>query len=172
MVLLIFAKKLKFSTMSFTFQPIGILHTPFHDPAGMPIQPSGESAAQGTAEIFPEFAAGLKDLAGFSHIILVYVFHRQTKKSLTVTPFLDDAEHGVFATRAPSRPNPIGISVVPLMKVEGNVLTLDQLDMLDRTPLLDIKPFVPDFDGYENVKTGWLANNKAGGKNSDGRFLK
>lgn len=156
--------------MSFTFQPIGVLHTPFYEPSGMPIQPSGQHAAQGRAEIFPEFTAGLKDLDGFSHVILIYVFHRQSKKSLTVTPFLDDAEHGVFATRAPSRPNPIGISVVPLVNLEGNVLILDQLDMLDGTPLLDIKPFVPDFDLYENVKTGWLANKNAGSKNSDGRF--
>lgn len=156
--------------MSFTFQPVGVLYTPFHEPSGMPIQPSGQYAAQGHAEIFSEFAAGLKDLDGFSHVILIYVFHRQNKKSLTVMPFLDDAEHGIFATRAPSRPNPIGISVVPLVKVVGNVLILDQLDMLDGTPLLDVKPFVPDFDAYENVKTGWLANKKAYGKNSDGRF--
>jgi tRNA-Thr(GGU) m(6)t(6)A37 methyltransferase TsaA len=156
-----------------TYHPIGLLHTPFTDLQGMPIQPSGATSAPGTAEIFPEFAAGLQDLEGFSHVILLYHLHAVRKVDLTPTPFLDSEPHGVFATRSPSRPNPIGLSIVPLVRVEGNLLHLQNLDMLDGTPLLDVKPYVPEFDRPAGkVETGWLA--KARGRvrstKSDGRF--
>ena len=158
--------------MDLTYHPIGTIHSPFKDLAGMPIQPSGESAGPGTVEILPEFVQGLKDLEGFSHVILLYHFHRVERVSLTVTPFLDSETHGIFATRAPTRPNPIGISVVRLIKIEGNTLSLENLDILDGTPLLDIKPYIPEFDGQPNARTGWLEENlkKIRATRSDDRF--
>lgn len=155
------------------FHPIGVLHTSFHDLQGMPIQPSGEASAPGTAEILPEFAEGLKDLDGFSHVILLYHLHAVRKVDLSPTPFLDTQPHGIFATRSPSRPNPIGLSIVPLLRVEGNLLHLDRLDMLDGTPLLDVKPYVPEFDAPAGpVRAGWLerARGRVRGTKSDGRF--
>jgi tRNA-Thr(GGU) m(6)t(6)A37 methyltransferase TsaA len=156
-----------------SYQPIGILHTPFHDLQGMPIQPTGTGSASGTAEIFPEFAAGLKDLEGFSHLILIYHLHAVRKVDLAPIPFLDTEPRGVFATRSPSRPNPIGLSVVRLMRIEGKLMYLETLDMLDGTPLLDVKPYVPEFDRPAGrVRAGWLA--KARGRvretRSDDRF--
>jgi len=156
-----------------TYRPIGILHTPFNDLIDMPIQPTGRTSAPGTAEVFPEFAAGLKDLEGFSHVILLYHLHAVRRVDLTVTPFLDSEPHGLFATRAPSRPNPIGLSVVRLKRIEGNILHLDNLDILDGTPLLDIKPYVPDFDRPAGrVKSGWLgrARRRVRSTRSDDRF--
>lgn len=138
------------------YRPIGVLHTPFHELAGMPIQPSGASGVCGTAELYPEFMEGLRDLAGFSHIILLYHFHRAPVPRLTVTPFLDTETRGVFATRAPARPNPIGLSIVRLLRCEGATLYLENLDMLDGTPLLDIKPYVSAFDSFVAERTGWL----------------
>lgn len=140
-----------------TYRPIGLIRSPWLDPAGAPIQPSGARGAAGRAEIAPEYAAGLQDLAGFSHLILLYHCHRAGPARLTVTPFLDDASHGVFATRAPARPNPIGLSVVRLVGVEGAVLRLMDVDVLDATPLIDLKPYVPAFDQPEDpVRVGWL----------------
>jgi tRNA-Thr(GGU) m(6)t(6)A37 methyltransferase TsaA len=158
--------------MDINFHPIGIIHSPFKDLANMPIQPSGEASAPGTVEILPEFSAGLKDLEGFSHIILLYYLHKVSQMLLTVVPFLDSQAHGVFATRAPVRPNPIGISVVPLQKIEGNILFVDQLDVLDGTPLLDIKPYVPEFDERAGVRIGWLEQTKGKARlaRSDRRF--
>ena len=118
------------------YRPIGILHTPFQDLAGMPIQPTGEASAPGTAEIFPSFADGLKDLEGFSHLILLYHLHKVPRTDLRVVPFLGSEARGVFATRAPTRPNPIGLSIVRLLRREGNVLHLEDADFLDGTPLL------------------------------------
>lgn len=138
------------------YRPIGYLRTPFSDLAQMPIQPTGETSAAGTAEILPEFAEGLKDLGGFSHVILIYHLHEARRASLSVKPFLDSESRGVFATRAPTRPNPIGLSVVELRSVEGTILHLANLDMLDGTPLLDIKPYVPEFDRPVRVRIGWL----------------
>ena len=157
-----------------TYHPIGVLHTPFHDLQGMPIQPSGEASAPGTAEIFPEFAAGLRDLDGFSHVILLYHLHAVRQVNLAPTPFLDTQPRGVFATRSPARPNPIGLSVVQLVRVEGNLLYLEALDMLDGTPLLDVKPYVPEFDvPAEKVRTGWLekAGRRVRSTKSDRRFM-
>lgn len=138
----------------------------------MPIQPTGEASAPGTIEIFPEYQEGLKDLDGFSHVILIYHFHWVSSSKLTVTPFLDSEPRGIFATRAPTRPNPIGMSVVELLKIEGNTLHVDHLDVLDGTPLLDIKPYVPEFDYPPQARIGWLeqAQGKARRMKSDDRF--
>ena len=122
--------------------------------------------------LFRSFAEGLGDLEGFSHVILVYHLHEVRRMDLTVTPFLGAAPHGVFATRAPTRPNPIGISIVKLSRIEGNVLQIGNLDVLDGTPLLDIKPYVPDFDQATDVRVGWLeaARGKIRSAKSDDRF--
>ena len=158
--------------MEIEFHPIGTIRSPFQDLADMPIQPLGEASSPGTIEIYPDYAAGLKDLAGFSHIILLYYLHKVSSVQLTVIPFLDAEPRGVFATRAPVRPNPIGLSVVPLRKIAGNILFVDQLDILDGTPLLDIKPYVPEFDERTEVRIGWLeqARGKARLARSDDRF--
>jgi len=158
--------------MDITYHPIGIIHSPFHEISGMPIQPSGESSASGTVEILPEYALGLKDLEGFSHIILIYHLHQSHRLALTVVPFLDSEPHGIFATRAPHRPNPIGLSVVALIKIDGRILYVDNLDILDSTPLLDIKPYVPEFDSPTEFHLGWLerVQDKVRTTRSDGRF--
>lgn len=139
----------------FVARPIGVIYTPFDDPPGMPIQ-AARSEAAGRVEVYPEYAPGLADLDGFSHVMLVYWFHRAGGFSLAVQPFLDAQSHGLFATRYPARPNPIGLSVVKLMAVEDNILCVRGVDMLDATPLLDIKPFVPAFDHREGARIGWL----------------
>ncbi len=140
--------------MDILFHPIGIIHTPFSETAGTPIQAS-RSTARGVVELYPEFAEGLQDLEGFSHIFLVYAFHESTGYSLLVKPFLDDKLHGLFATRFPSRPNPIGLSVVRLIMRTGISLDVEGVDMLDGTPLLDIKPYLPEFDVRTNTRNGW-----------------
>jgi len=137
--------------------PIGVIHSPFIEKAVTPIQPT-RSQAVGQVEVFPEFVEGLDGLEGFSHIILLYVFHQSTGYSLRVQPFLDDRSHGLFATRHPCRPNPIGLSVVRLLDVRGHLLEIEGVDVLDGTPLLDIKPYVSDFDVRTEVKTGWYAS--------------
>jgi tRNA-Thr(GGU) m(6)t(6)A37 methyltransferase TsaA len=154
------------------YQPIGVIHTPFTKMDQMPIQPTGEASAAGTIEIFPDYSEGLKDLDGFSHLILVYHLHKISSMKLTVVPFLDTEPRGVFSTRAPVRPNPIGISVVELVCVEDNWLRVDNLDVLDGTPLLDLKPYIPDFDAPVDVRKGWLENarNETKSMTSDDRF--
>jgi tRNA-Thr(GGU) m(6)t(6)A37 methyltransferase TsaA len=156
------------------YKPIGIIHSPFKEPKGTPIQPSGAKGINGTVEIFPDYAEGLKDLEGFSHIILIYHFHLSKKSSLKVKPYLDDEVHGVFAMRGPSRPNPIGISTVHLLRIEGTTLSIQDVDIVDGTPLLDIKPYVPEFDRGEVQRTGWLEKKvqKLGITKDDGRFTK
>ena len=134
--------------------PIGIIHSPFSDKDETPIQPS-RSHAIGEVEIYAEFESGLKDIQNFSHIYLLYVFHRSKGFKLHVLPFLDNQEHGVFATRYPKRPNQIGISIVKLLEQKKNLLIIKGVDVLDGTPLLDIKPYIPDFDINTNVDTGW-----------------
>ncbi|MGE5123532.1 MAG: tRNA (N6-threonylcarbamoyladenosine(37)-N6)-methyltransferase TrmO [Acidobacteriaceae bacterium] len=158
--------------MEIHFSPIGTIHSPFHDLGDMPIQPSSECSAPGTVEVLPEFTQGLIDLEGFSHIILLYFLHRSNQYTLSVTPYLDEKPHGVFATRAPRRPNPIGLSVVKLNRVEGNLLYVDNLDILDGTPLLDIKPYVPEFDSPPDFRLGWLESKRGNSKQarSDQRF--
>ncbi|MGC8907473.1 MAG: tRNA (N6-threonylcarbamoyladenosine(37)-N6)-methyltransferase TrmO [Desulfomonilaceae bacterium] len=139
-----------------TYQPIGVIHSPFTDPKDMPIQPLGARGVKGTVELGAQFEAGLKDLEGFSHIILLYHFHLSKGYSLHVVPFLDDVERGVFATRAPRRPNPVGLSIVRLLAVSGCHLSIEDVDIVDGTPLIDIKPFVPYFDHRDNASCGWL----------------
>ena len=158
--------------MEITYRPIGVIHSPFTDLKEMPIQPTGEASAPGSANVFPEFVEGLRDLEGFSHLILVYHLHQIRRTDLTVTPFLDSEPHGVFATRAPTRPNPIGLSIVKLLKIEGNILHFANLDILDGTPLLDIKPYVPDFDAPSEARIGWLeaARGRVKSAKSDDRF--
>ncbi len=140
-----------------TYRPIGIVRSPFTDTAGMPIQPPGARGVAGTAEVFEEYCEGLKDIQGFSHIWLVYHFHLSTKSLLQDTPYLDDVRRGIFAMRGPARPNPIGISAVRLVEVSGCTLRIEDVDILDGTPLLDIKPYVPDFDQRPADRVGWLA---------------
>jgi tRNA-Thr(GGU) m(6)t(6)A37 methyltransferase TsaA len=140
--------------MDFLMKPIGVIHSPFTDKAQTPIQ-AVRSQALGQVEVYPEFSAGLQDLDGFSHIILLYVFHQSNGYTLQVKPFLDDQVRGLFATRYPRRPNPIGLSVVRLLARQENILDIEGVDMLDGTPLLDIKPYVPDFDVRNGTRTGW-----------------
>jgi tRNA-Thr(GGU) m(6)t(6)A37 methyltransferase TsaA len=158
--------------MSISYQPIGTIHSPFEGIERVPIQPAAASGIRGTVEVFSEFTAGLRDVQGFSHIILLYHFHRVTQARLTVVPFLDDEPRGVFATRAPSRPNPIGLSIVRLLGTEGNVLHVENIDIVDGTPLLDIKPYIPAFDHNEAERTGWLdtTGERVKEKRSDDRF--
>ena len=157
---------------AFTYTPIGTIHSPYTDIAGMPIQPSGARGVRGTIEIRSDLCWGLTDLDGFSHIILLYALHRCTGYSLTVTPFLDPAPHGIFATRSPKRPNAIGLSVVRLVGVDGCVLTIEDVDILDGTPLLDIKPYVPAFDAHPDTHHGWFEHvvDNAETVRSDDRF--
>jgi len=156
------------------FRPIGIIHTPFKELQNMPIQPSGAAGIRGTVDLYPEFAEGLKDLDGFSHLILLYRFHESRGYRLTVTPFLDSEPRGLFATRAPKRPNPIGLSIVKLIRIRECSLDVENVDILDGTPLLDIKPYVPEFDHQQDCRTGWLekARGRVKEKRSDERFRK
>jgi len=138
----------------------------------MPIQPAGAAGVKGTVEVFEDFHPALKDLDGFSHIILLYQFHRSQSFNLHVVPFMDSEPRGLFATRAPKRPNPIGLSTVQLDKIEGGVLHIQNVDILDGTTLLDIKPYVPEFDTQVEVRTGWLekARKSVSSRKSDDRF--
>ena len=158
--------------MNVELKPIGVIHSPFHELEGMPIQPAGARGVQGTVEIFQEYRAGLKDLDGFSHIVLLYLFHQSQGFNLHVVPYLDTEIRGVFATRAPRRPNAIGLSVVQLNMVRDRILHIENVDILDGTPLLDIKPYVPEFDAQFNVRTGWLENARQSVRHrkSDDRF--
>ncbi len=140
----------------FRYKSIGVIHTPFQDMKGVPIQSAGAAGIKGTVEISQEYAKGIDGIEGFSHVILLYHFHLSKGFSLKVKPFLDGIEHGVFATRAPKRPNPIGISVVRLLRVSGTTLHIEDVDIVDGTPLLDLKPYVPQFDVREAEKIGWL----------------
>jgi tRNA-Thr(GGU) m(6)t(6)A37 methyltransferase TsaA len=138
------------------YHPIGIIHSPFKEPSQSPIQPSAGRGSMGEVEIYPQYRDALQDIDQFSHIILLYHFHSSKKFSLLVKPYLDDQLRGLFATRAPARPNAIGMSVVRLLSVENLIISIADLDMIDRTPLLDIKPYVPEFDKDEKIKIGWL----------------
>jgi len=155
------------------FNPIGVIHSPFKEREGMPIQPIGAKGIKGKIEIFPEFKDGLKDLDGFSHIILLFNFHLSTDYKLFVKPFMENTIRGVFATRAPCRPNQIGMSIVKLESVENNILNISNVDIVDGTPLLDIKPYVKKIDCVKTDKTGWLEKkvDKFRNKISDDRFL-
>lgn len=140
--------------------PIGKIHTPFRTKSNTPIQPF-RSDAVGRVEVFEEYAEGLSDTEGFSHLILLYVFHKSSGYQLMVKPFLDDQPRGLFATRFPARPNQIGLSAVKLMKREGNTLFVEGIDVIDGTPLLDIKPYIPDFAADGPIRIGWLEGKTA-----------
>lgn len=140
--------------MEISLKPIGIIHSPFKTRETAPIQ-AARSQAVGHVEVFPEFLDGLRDLDGFSHIILIYLFHQSNGYSMLVKPFLDTQLRGLFATRHPNRPNPIGLSVVELLGRSDHLLDIRGVDMLNGTPLLDIKPFVPDFDLRYDALSGW-----------------
>lgn len=163
-----FSKKKKIQ-----FNPIGIIHTPFKQIIGTPIQTAFSEGVEGTIEIFPKFKKGLKDLEGFSHIILIYHFHRSKGYCLLCRPFLDDVGRGLFATRAPRRPNPIGLSIVRLDQIKDTILSVSSLDILDGTPLIDIKPYIPQFDAPKASKLGWFKKAFKEMKNAiaDDRFI-
>lgn len=158
--------------MPVTFEPIGIIKTPFKKLEGMPIQTKRAAGIKGEVHVDEKFVSGLDDLDGFSHIFLIYHFHKSAGYDLKTRPFLDKIKRGVFSTRAPRRPNPLGISVVKLLKIEKNVLYIENTDMLDGTPLLDIKPYISDFDLHETEKNGWITNKSGKHKDtkSDNRF--
>ncbi len=156
------------------YEQIGTIRSPFDSPAGMPIQPAGATATKGTLEIAAPYTDGLRDLDGFSHCILLYHFHAtDDDASMQVEPFLDESERGIFATRAPTRPNPVGLSVVEIGSVTESTVTVRGIDVVDGTPLLDIKPFVPGFDVPDDVETGWLtaSNEMIQSEHADERFL-
>jgi tRNA-Thr(GGU) m(6)t(6)A37 methyltransferase TsaA len=155
-----------------TYTPIGVIHSPHKTVEGVPIQPSAARGIKGTVVIDKKYIDALADLDGFSHIILIYHFHLAKGYSLRVKPFLDDEERGLFATRAPKRPNTIGLSVVRLINIKAGTLYIENVDIIDGTPLLDIKPYVPDFDCAEEIKIGWLEGKtkKSQKQKSDNRF--
>jgi tRNA-Thr(GGU) m(6)t(6)A37 methyltransferase TsaA len=156
------------------YKPIGVVHSPFKAPQDVPIQSVAAEGVNGYVEVAREYVEGLRDVEGFSHLILVYHCHLAQKYSLLVRPFLDERLHGVFSTRAPSRPNPVGVSVVRLTNIEKNMLHIQDVDIIDGTPLLDIKPFVPDFDQRNAERIGWLTGkvDKLHLSRDDGRFAK
>ena len=154
------------------FTPIGTIHSPFTAEEGMPIQ-GGFSETSGTVELDEKYEDGLLDLDGFSHVVLLYHFHEAEGFDLQPEPYMEDQPHGVFATRAPRRPNPIGLSVVELTEVDGTTLAVEGIDVLDGTPLLDLKPFVPAFNGVTEAEIGWLADaiGNEDRRRADDRFL-
>ena len=159
-------------TTKITYSPIGVIHSPFTNIEDIPIQPKFAKGIKGEIEILPKYVKGLKDIGGFSHIIAVYHFHLSKGFSLEVTPFLDKIKRGLFSTRAPKRPNQIGISVLKLNKVTGNLLHVENVDIVDGTPLIDLKPYVSGFDAVKHEKNGWLGKNIGiiKDKKSDKRF--
>jgi len=159
--------------MKIEFHSIGIIHTPFDNLEGMPIQPSSAIGVKGTVELVKDLTPALDDLNEFSHIYLLYFFHKSTSLRLRVSPYLENKEHGLFATRAPNRPNPIGLSVVKLITIENNLLHIENVDILNGTPLLDIKPYVMQMEPTDALQIGWLEkhNTKLHSKMSDGRFV-
>ncbi len=153
-------------------KPIGIIHSPHNSIKDMPIQPKGALEVEGYVIVDEEYAAGLQDLDGFSHIYLLYSFHEAKRIELRVKPFMDEQTRGVFATRSPLRPNHIGISIVKLIRVEGNKLFVRGIDVLDKTPLLDIKPYIEKFDAVQESVSGWqqASDEEIRKKRSDNRF--
>jgi tRNA-Thr(GGU) m(6)t(6)A37 methyltransferase TsaA len=160
--------------MKIYFEPIGIIHSPFKELDGMPIQPTGSQGVEGTLELYAQFVPALRDLDEFSHLYAIYVFHKVSGWNPTVVPFLDTQERGLFATRAPKRPNPIGLSVLQIVDIKGCQIIVRNLDILDGTPLLDIKPYIPQFEEGEDLRIGWLSStiNQVNTKKSDQRFVK
>ena len=157
-------------TTAFSLSPIGVIRTPYRQATGTPIQGALSNDALGRVELYPEFVPGLRDLAGFERLWLIYLLDRASATQLVVRPYLEDEEHGVFSTRAPARPNPIGLTAVRLLGVEDDRLQISGVDMLDNTPLLDIKPYVPSFDCFEVERTGWYQGKTAMRAVADDRF--
>jgi len=157
-------------TEPIVLKPIGVIHSPFKEQRGTPIQPSMASGAAGWVEVFPKYGQALEDLEEFERIWLIYWIDRAGESRLKVIPYLDDKEHGVFATRAPSRPNPLGLSCVRLLARQGCRLDIADVDILDNTPLLDIKPYVPGFDTFQVSRTGWCDKQLPQVKQADKRF--
>lgn len=155
-----------------SLQYIGTVRSPHTNLQDMPIQPKGASALQGSIEVFEQFTEGLKDLEGFSHLYLLYHFHMAKRTEMTVIPFMDTVPRGVFATRSPLRPNHIGISIVELIEVNRNIVTIRGVDVLDGTPLIDIKPYIAAFDEVQSSRSGWMQATKqeVADKRSDSRF--
>jgi tRNA-Thr(GGU) m(6)t(6)A37 methyltransferase TsaA len=141
---------------SVKYKPIGVIHSPFKDRTGIPHQAARAPEITAKIEIFEEYIDGLSDLDGFSHIIVIFHLHLIQKGSLRAHPPSDNKERGVFATRSPSRPNPIGISIVRLESIDRNILSISRVDMVDGTPVLDIKPYIPDLNPKKGIRVGWL----------------
>ncbi len=156
------------------FRPIGYFRTPFSSPVGMPIQPAGARGVRGQIDILEEFSEGLKDLDGFSHVFVVYHLHEVGGYKLLTTPFLDVVPHGIFATRSPARPNPIGLSVLKVISVDAGTIGLEDVDVLNGTPVLDIKPYVAEFDACNADRFGWFEGNsqRAREHRADERFTR
>ncbi len=150
--------------------PIGTVHSPFPEPVGVPIQPSRANGVEGTVEVLPEYEEGLSDLDRFSHIVLLTWLHKSKGFHLRTVPFLDTEERGLFSTRSPRRPNPIGLSVVRLLAVDGCTLAVADLDLVDGTPVLDIKPYIQEFDQRTEFRSGWLERSKVKRRSADDRF--
>mgnify|MGYP003681896837 CR=1 FL=1 len=155
-----------------TMRPIGVIHSPYKEMTGIPIQGSFNDEVEAWVELEDEYAAGLKDLDGFSHAVLIYHFHKSRREEIEGRPFLEQQKHGIFAIRSPHRPNRIGLSVVRIKSIADNRIHFTQVDVLDGTPLLDIKPYVKYFDSRENVICGWLDKHFADGKIPDGVIMK
>lgn len=153
-----------------TLKVIGTIHSPFRQAQGTPIQSALAQGVEGSTKVFPEFVPGLQDLEGFERIWLLYWLDRASAAELVVKPFLDKRKCGIFATRAPCRPNPLGLSCVRLLGIEGGRLRIGDVDVLDETPLLDIKPYAPRLDCFRVRRTGWLQNQRSGALMADGRF--
>jgi len=161
--------------MKITFESIGTIHTPFKSPRGVPIQGALRQDIKGEVEIFADFQSGLKDLDGFSHLILLYYFDQVKEYSLQAIPFLDTTPRGVFAIRGPRRPNPVGFTVVKNLGIKKNRIKFAGVDMVDKTPLLDIKPYFSDIDSHPDASTGWMKEKlKTEGNRTraDNRFIK
>lgn len=154
-------------------KPIGLIRTPFTSLKDMPIQPKGAQEIMGKVEVHNEYKEGLEDLSGFSHIYLLYQFHLSTKVQLKVIPFMDSVLRGIFATRSPLRPNHIGLSIVTLVEQKSDHLIIQGADMIDQTPLLDIKPYIEAFDSVSDSKSGWMKHSQEAVcfKRSDDRFI-
>lgn len=152
--------------------PIGEILSPYTELSGMPIQPKGASETVGQVILKADYSEGLTDLDGFSHIYLIYLFHRVKNARLTVVPFMDTVERGVFSTRSPLRPNHIGISIVELLTVRDNTLEIKGVDILNKTPLIDIKPYIHNFDSVSHSKSGWMTKSEVevNDARSDNRF--
>ncbi len=163
----------KWAMDKFECDYIGVVHSPHLELANMPIQPVGAREIEGTIEVYERFAAGLKDLDGFSHIYILYHFHKANRSELEVVPYMDTHKRGVFATRSPLRPSHIGLSIVELLSIEANCLRIKGVDMLDGTPVLDIKPYIEKFDHRKNATSGWMngTDEQVRQKRSDDRFV-